>query len=85
MRAISHHSRVMGNFYGLTPDDRVLQFASLSVDTSLEQIFPALIQGAAVVVREEELWLPEAFCRMLTAVRDHRLRSSSGVFERAAA
>ncbi|GAA2372522.1 amino acid adenylation domain-containing protein [Dactylosporangium salmoneum] len=36
--------------YGLGPDDRVVQFASLSFDTHAEEIFPALAAGAGVVL-----------------------------------
>ncbi|MET7331142.1 condensation domain-containing protein [Nonomuraea sp. NPDC005650] len=35
--------------YGLGPGDHVVQFASLSFDTHVEEIFPALASGAAVV------------------------------------
>lgn len=37
------------DLFGLTPEDRVLQFASLGWDTCLEEILPALTAGAAVV------------------------------------
>ncbi|PZG01779.1 hypothetical protein C1J01_47825, partial [Nonomuraea aridisoli] len=41
--------------YGIEAGDRVLQFASLSFDASVQEIFPALIAGAAVVVRDEDM------------------------------
>jgi amino acid adenylation domain-containing protein len=48
--------------YGVAPGDRVLQFAALGFDTSVEEIFPALAAGATLVVRDEEmLRSPEAF------------------------
>lgn len=37
--------------FGLTPDDRALQFASISFDASAEEIFPTLLAGATVVIR----------------------------------
>jgi amino acid adenylation domain-containing protein len=37
--------------YGLGPGGRVLQFASISFDTSAEEIFPALASGATLVLR----------------------------------
>ncbi|MET7309338.1 amino acid adenylation domain-containing protein [Streptomyces sp. NPDC005571] len=40
--------------YGLTPSDRVLQFASISFDSSVEQIFPALMAGATLVLRGKD-------------------------------
>lgn len=41
--------------YAISPADRVLQFASLSFDTSLEEIFPALTTGATVVLRTDAM------------------------------
>ena len=49
-RSISSHCQVMQAYYELSPCDRVLQFASFSFDTSIEQILPALCAGAAVVL-----------------------------------
>ncbi|HEX2295537.1 MAG TPA: amino acid adenylation domain-containing protein, partial [Actinomycetota bacterium] len=45
--------------FRLTPADRVLQFASLSFDTSVEEIWPALVAGATVVLREPHPPSPE--------------------------
>ncbi|MBX7224162.1 MAG: amino acid adenylation domain-containing protein, partial [Blastocatellia bacterium] len=52
---VEHHSAVnlawaMARRFALDQNDRVLQFASLSFDAAIEEIFPALISGAAVVV-----------------------------------
>jgi amino acid adenylation domain-containing protein len=41
--------------YALSVTDRVLQFASLSFDTSAEEIFPCLTSGATLVLRTEEM------------------------------
>ncbi|HEX5659383.1 MAG TPA: amino acid adenylation domain-containing protein, partial [Polyangiales bacterium] len=41
--------------YGLEPGDRVLQFASLSFDASVEEIFPTLAAGATLVLRDEAM------------------------------
>jgi amino acid adenylation domain-containing protein len=35
-----------------SPRDRILQFAALSYSTSLEEIFPCLVSGAALVLRD---------------------------------
>ncbi|MEE7625164.1 amino acid adenylation domain-containing protein [Methylobacter sp. Wu8] len=59
--AISHHCQVMRDYYRLTPEDKVLQFASVNVDASLEQLLPGLLTGATVVIRPDELWSPQAF------------------------
>ncbi|BAZ11502.1 amino acid adenylation domain-containing protein [Calothrix sp. NIES-4071] len=57
---ISHRSLV--NFatvaaveYEIKASDRVLQFASISFDAAAEEIFPALLQGATLVLRTEEM------------------------------
>jgi amino acid adenylation domain-containing protein len=41
-------------FYEFTPEDRVLQFASLSFDMSVEEIFGALCNGSTLVLRNED-------------------------------
>lgn len=40
--------------FGITPDDRVLQFATLMFDASMSEIFMALLSGAAVVMIDRE-------------------------------
>ncbi len=57
-RALAIHSLETVQCYGLCPTDRMLQFFSLSFDASLEQIFPPLICGAMVMVRDVEVWSP---------------------------
>jgi amino acid adenylation domain-containing protein len=57
---IEHRSLVSfvnaaGYEYGIAAADRVLQFASLNFDTSAEEIFPALVTGATVVLRTDSM------------------------------
>jgi amino acid adenylation domain-containing protein/non-ribosomal peptide synthase protein (TIGR01720 family) len=40
----------------LTKEDRVLQFATFSFDGFVEQCFPALCVGAALIMRGDDLW-----------------------------
>jgi amino acid adenylation domain-containing protein/non-ribosomal peptide synthase protein (TIGR01720 family) len=44
-----------GELYGIGPGDRVLQFASLSFDASVEEIFPCLTRGATLVLRSDDM------------------------------
>ncbi|OEJ69007.1 hypothetical protein BEN30_04620 [Magnetovibrio blakemorei] len=67
--AIAEQCHVIGAYYGLGRKDVVLQFASHSVDTALEQILPTLVFGARLVLEDEEMWMPEDFHRRL-----HKLR-----------
>ncbi|WP_182880587.1 non-ribosomal peptide synthetase [Microbispora sp. H10949] len=48
--AIAARIRWMRGEYGLAPGDRVVQFASLSFDTHLEEVFPTLAAGATLVL-----------------------------------
>jgi amino acid adenylation domain-containing protein len=54
-RSLAHFTRVAAAEYSIKPGDRVLQFASLSFDLSVEEIYPALTQGATVVLRTDAM------------------------------
>jgi len=62
------HSATIAEDDVLCPGERVVQFSSPSFDVSIEQMLPALISGAAVVLRGEDLASPEemlpAFARL---------------------
>lgn len=50
-RALSQHIAVAAAVYALGTSDRVLQFAALSFDVATEEIWTALISGAAVILQ----------------------------------
>ncbi|HEV2861081.1 MAG TPA: amino acid adenylation domain-containing protein [Pyrinomonadaceae bacterium] len=52
--ALSHYIATVTDEYRITPADRMLQFASLSFDISVEEIFSSLTRGATLVLRDEE-------------------------------
>jgi amino acid adenylation domain-containing protein len=54
-RALVNHSTYFQKRFGLGVHDRILQFAPLNFDVSAEELFPALITGASVVIRPEAL------------------------------
>ncbi|WP_322059943.1 amino acid adenylation domain-containing protein, partial [Paraburkholderia sp. J63] len=54
--ALTMHCHAIGERYALTPQDRLLQFASISFDAAQEQWLIPLLAGAALVLRGRELW-----------------------------
>lgn len=51
--ALSHHATAAMSAFGLTREDVVLQFTSLSFDISVEEILPTLLSGARLVLRDD--------------------------------
>ncbi len=41
--------------YGISENDKILQFSSLSFDTSIEEIFPILYQGGSIELRTDDV------------------------------
>ncbi|MFF4987020.1 amino acid adenylation domain-containing protein [Streptosporangium saharense] len=69
--AISTVTGELRTLFGLTPEDRVLQFASLNWDTCLEEILPALTTGAALVFDERAH--SGSFPRLLRMIETERI------------
>ncbi|HVG06893.1 MAG TPA: amino acid adenylation domain-containing protein, partial [Thermoanaerobaculia bacterium] len=59
--ALASHVLAAADLLELTERDRVLFFASPAFDVSLEELLPALVRGATVVLRGPELWPPADF------------------------
>ncbi len=53
--ALTEHVAAITEAFALCPEDRVLQFASLSFDVSIEEILPTLASGAQLVLRSEAM------------------------------
>ncbi len=53
-RGLVNHNAAAVSLFGITPADRMAQFASISFDIAIEEIFPTWIAGAALVIREED-------------------------------
>jgi amino acid adenylation domain-containing protein len=68
-RALARHAQATAAFFGLVPEDRVLQFATLNFDAFVEQLFAPLAIGAAVVLRGPEVWDSATFRREVMARR----------------
>jgi amino acid adenylation domain-containing protein len=56
-RAVGHFVTAATRRYGVTSSDRVLQFAALTFDAAVEEIWPTLCAGATLVLRDEEMLL----------------------------
>ena len=63
--ALAAHTQVAAGLFGLGPDDRMLQFSTINFDGFVEQMFPPLATGAAIVLRGPLLWDSETFRREL--------------------
>lgn len=55
-KGFEKHCQACIDTYALTPEDRVLQFAPIFFDAGFEQIFPALMAGATLIMRGETPW-----------------------------
>ena len=53
--ALANYVEAFRDEHRLGAEDRVLQFASISFDTSAEEIYPALASGAALVLRDDAM------------------------------
>ncbi len=58
-RGLCNQIAVLRACYDLRPADRILQFAAITFDMSVEEIFPALCTGAMLVIRTDA-WLGSA-------------------------
>ncbi|MEV6150069.1 amino acid adenylation domain-containing protein [Nonomuraea sp. NPDC052129] len=70
-RAIAVVTGALRELFGLTPEDRVLQFASLNWDTCFEEILPTLTTGATLVFHDHAH--SGSFHRMLRMIAAERI------------
>jgi amino acid adenylation domain-containing protein len=68
-RALAMHLQGCIADYGLVPEDRALQLAATSVDTSIEQMLAPLCAGAALVVRDAATWTIDELAHAIAAER----------------
>ena len=54
-RSLAHYAEFASERFELAPGDRPLQFASISFDISVEEIFSCLVSGATLVLRTEPM------------------------------
>lgn len=53
--SLVNYTEAANEAYQLGPDDRILQFASISWDTSVEEIYSCLTRGATLVLRTPDM------------------------------
>ena len=58
-RSLVNYVQEAINKFQLTANDRVLQFASITVDTAAEEIFPVLLCGGTLVLRNDAMLVSE--------------------------
>jgi amino acid adenylation domain-containing protein len=54
-QGLMNHALAIANAYGITSQDRVLQFSTISFDISVEEIFPTWLAGATLIFRTDEM------------------------------
>ncbi|MDI1442657.1 myxochelin non-ribosomal peptide synthetase MxcG [Polyangium sp. 6x1] len=69
--ALSHFVAGAAARYGFRRDDRVLQFAPLHFDASVEEIFLTLCMGGTLLLRTEEML--QSVLRLLDACAEHAI------------
>ncbi len=57
-KGLCNMAKAQVRIFGLTPESRVLQFASLSFDSSVSEIFMALCSGASLVLASRDELMP---------------------------
>ncbi len=54
-RSLVNHCSAFIAQFDLQPEDRILQFASISFDASAEEIFPSLLTGSTLILQPEKI------------------------------
>lgn len=70
-RSLAHYTLAAVDAYRLGPSDRVLQFAAITFDACLEEIFPTLAAGGTLVLRTDDML--DSFPRFTSYCRDRRI------------
>jgi amino acid adenylation domain-containing protein len=54
-RGLVNHAAAIAHEFGLKPGDRMLQFSNIGFDIFVEEMYPTLVSGAALVLRPEAI------------------------------
>lgn len=69
-QALVNHSIAAAKVYELQPEDRILQFASISFDVAAEELFASWLSGSTVVIRPNRVL---AFAHFLQFLKQEKL------------
>ncbi|WP_442949189.1 amino acid adenylation domain-containing protein [Nostoc sp.] len=69
-QALVNHGIAAAKAYELQPEDRILQFASISFDVAAEELFPSWLSGSTVVIRPNRVL---AFAHFLQFLKQEKL------------
>lgn len=53
--ALCHYALSAADYYQLQDNDKALQFASVSFDTAIEEIYPTLFRHASLIIRDDNV------------------------------
>ena len=53
--SLGYFAQIIGEAYCMTKSDRILQFANICFDMSIEEIFSCFVKGGTLVLRNEEM------------------------------
>jgi amino acid adenylation domain-containing protein len=70
-RSLVNWTTRAGVEYALKPDDRILQFSSISFDTAAEEIYPCLTLGATLVLRSRSM--ASSIAKLLEKCREWKI------------
>ncbi len=70
-RGLVNHCFAMRKAFGLTSDDRMLQFSNMSFDIIIEELYPTLVTGATLVLRTDII--AASIDQFMTFVDTHRV------------
>ncbi|WP_047686795.1 AMP-binding protein, partial [Xenorhabdus sp. NBAII XenSa04] len=70
-QSIYQRTLSVNELYGVTAQDRVLQFAAFAFDVAVEECFSALCHGATLVIRDDS-WLT-SMAEFITLTRENRI------------
>ncbi|MEV4313135.1 amino acid adenylation domain-containing protein [Actinocrispum sp. NPDC049592] len=57
-RSYAHHCRVIADYYGIGPGERVILLSALTFDLAMDQIAVTLSNGGTLVVSDPVFWTP---------------------------